>query len=163
MDDTEKKGEILKTTTPAPTARGADIEPEKSTTALRWEIRQLRDALDSQRVRESYADRGKHWFELQQWRLHKAAERCRMALNMRIGASTVPSTPFDPAARDAFQARERERVENANKRAQVERAERERVAREARVAREESAEREWNSPEMQERIARLNRVLKTRG
>jgi hypothetical protein len=153
----EKKGEVLKTTTPAP-ERGAVDPPGPSTTALQWELRRVRDALDSLRMRGAYEDRGKSWVEMQQWRLHKAKERCRIAMNACIGMYNGPSTPVDEAEVEAYQQQEWERIEAIKAERERVRLEQDRMNREAHEERERRAIEAW--PETLKTVEKLERMLR---
>lgn len=109
INEPERKGEVLKTTTRAPTAAGVEVKPtitpKPSVPGLQWALRKAHDVIASLRMRGEYADRGKLW---ERSRMDKAYERNRMALQARVGMAPTP-TVFDPVAHEAYLKRERER------------------------------------------------------
>jgi hypothetical protein len=163
-NEPEKKGEFLKTTTPAP-GRVAIVKPAKSYEALQWTLRKAHDALDALRMRGEYADKGKLWYELKQWREGKARERCRMAMMASVGSYTVTTPPPTEAQEREWEAaREREHERIAAEKAEAERVRvaRDRANREAYEERERAAGARWDSMEMVECRAKLNRMIAAR-
>jgi hypothetical protein len=169
-NDTEKKGENLKTTTPPPAA----VAASPSETKLKYEERKAGDAKASAVMREVYELRGKLWAKLKGWRLDKAYERNRMALAARVGMR--PSEEEEKrinAEAEAWMAeqpqREAERArrdEEAKCVAEAKRVEQERLAAEAAEQRRRENERsdaEFNSPEQVARRARLDQKIRMAG
>jgi hypothetical protein len=105
MDVMEKKGEFLNTTTPAPAAA---VQP--SPMQVEHEKRKANDAKASRIMREVYELRGQLWARLKGWRLDKAHERNRMALEASVGVLASPTpVEYDPELATAFWKRQAER------------------------------------------------------
>jgi hypothetical protein len=109
----EKKGESTNTTTPPASPAGLESinEVKPSKTRLEWEARQAKDAADHGLRLQGWVDRGKLWLGMQQWRLAKAYERNRMALQARIGVYDGPQMSDEEVieVRERMARREAER------------------------------------------------------
>jgi hypothetical protein len=88
----EKRGEVLKTTTPSPEALGSSSPPAKPKSDLQalMEARFAQDKADAGWRRREYERKATFWDTMKGWRLSKAIERTRRAMEAQVGVFTPP-------------------------------------------------------------------------
>jgi DNA-binding transcriptional MocR family regulator len=94
---TEKKGEVLKTTTPAVAGSSSPTSAKQPSPFQRhWEQfraeRRAHDEKVSAQMQAQYEAKGRNFAEMQGWRLQQAFERTRMAVAARLGMYTGPKS-----------------------------------------------------------------------
>jgi hypothetical protein len=99
IDDTEKQGEVLKTST-----------PPRENPRVAMEARRKQDDEDRQRMRKNYDDKAAFWAMCKQTRVGKALERGSNALRASLGVYKGEPTVCPDEWVQAFRKREAERA-----------------------------------------------------